>query len=139
MGRQPHTVVIIDPKTIDETDKEPQPGTSKDEELSDISEPSMNTFLKKKLFILYVLLLGEDSTCQKILNYILFVWVFFESALTSLTLFLNKYSKDYRYVLRVLNKEKKLLKVKFRYYYFFFNFTYISCFRKKLIIMLDCD
>ncbi|KAF5269329.1 hypothetical protein FQR65_LT02631 [Abscondita terminalis] len=92
-------VVIIDPE--EKKSPEPKPGTSKDDdddELSDISEPQ------------------ELTTCDKILNYLYFIWLFFESGCLTLALFLNKYSKDYRYVLKVLNREKKLLKENTRYY-----------------------
>jgi hypothetical protein len=43
----------------------------------------------------------------------LFVWAFIQSSMVSMTNFLNKYSRDYRYVIRVLAKEKKFLKVAF--------------------------
>lgn len=45
------------------------------------------------------------------MNFLLFVWAFIESLMNTATNYLNKFSRDYRYVLRVLTKEKKLLKV----------------------------
>ncbi|KAF2898576.1 hypothetical protein ILUMI_07604, partial [Ignelater luminosus] len=88
---QDRSVVIVDPKDKI-VEKEPQPGTSKDDDISELSEPK------------------EQNTLQKLLTYLVFVWLFIESALVSLTNFLNKYSRDYRYVLRVLHREKRLLK-----------------------------
>ncbi|KAI4464688.1 hypothetical protein MML48_3g00017133 [Holotrichia oblita] len=70
---------------------EPVPGTSKEEELSEIVEP-------------------KDSKFQKIIDILLFVWAFIDSTLVSLTNYLNKYSRDYRYVIKVLGREKKQLK-----------------------------
>ncbi|KAK9732190.1 Piezo [Popillia japonica] len=69
----------------------PIPGTSKEEELSEITEP-------------------KESKCQKIVDILLFIWAFIDSALVSLTNRLNQYSRDYRYVLKVLGKEKKEMK-----------------------------
>lgn len=51
------------------------------------------------------------SIAQKIVDIFLFLWSVINSAMVSLIVFLNKYSRDYRYVLKVLNVEKKLLKV----------------------------
>ncbi|XP_017768658.1 PREDICTED: piezo-type mechanosensitive ion channel component isoform X3 [Nicrophorus vespilloides] len=47
---------------------------------------------------------------QKILDYVLFVFAFIESFMLSAITYLNKYTKDYRYVLKVLSREKKILK-----------------------------
>ncbi|KAJ8926339.1 hypothetical protein NQ314_021304 [Rhamnusium bicolor] len=77
-------------------DEDPQPGTSKDEDISELTEP-------------------KDTLGQKVLNFLLFIWAFIESAMISLTNFLNIYSRDYRYVLKVLAKEKKILKEKTNY------------------------
>ncbi|XP_031343893.1 piezo-type mechanosensitive ion channel component isoform X3 [Photinus pyralis] len=91
-----HQVAFVEPKGT----KEPQPGTSKDddEDISELTEPK------------------EFTTCQKILNWLAFAGLFLESCCLTLTIFLNKYSKDYRYILRVLNKEKKILKERTEYY-----------------------
>nr|CAH7742358.1 unnamed protein product [Callosobruchus chinensis] len=75
-----------------ETEEEPQPGTSKDEDISDLTE-------------------SKETIGRKILQILLFIWAFLESSMISLTNFLNRYSRDYRYVLKVLSKEKKILKV----------------------------
>lgn len=45
------------------------------------------------------------------MNIILFLWAFIESVMLSATNFLNKYTRDYRYVVKVLKKERKILKV----------------------------
>ncbi|KAK5645923.1 hypothetical protein RI129_004387 [Pyrocoelia pectoralis] len=89
-------VVLIDPKEI----KERQTGTSKDEdeEISELSEAK------------------EFISSEKILHYLTFAWLFIERCCLTLTIFLNKYSKDYRYILRVLNEEKQFLKERTQYY-----------------------
>ncbi|XP_068903610.1 piezo-type mechanosensitive ion channel component isoform X7 [Tenebrio molitor] len=80
-------------KIVDERDKfgEPKPGTSKDDDSSVVSEK-------------------KYTLPQKIVLGLLFVWAFIQSSMVSMTNFLNKYSRDYRYVIRVLAKEKKFLK-----------------------------
>jgi hypothetical protein len=80
-------------KIVDERDKfgEPKPGTSKDDDSSVASEK-------------------KYTLPQKIVLGLLFVWAFIQSSMVSMTNFLNKYSRDYRYVIRVLAKEKKFLK-----------------------------
>lgn len=55
--------------------------------------------------------LGKVSFGQKILNVFLFIWAFIESVMLSATNFFNRYTRDYRYVVKVLRKEKKILKV----------------------------
>lgn len=93
-----HTVSEIQeysPKSQEPT--EPQPGTSKDEDISELTEPRQETF------------------CQRMANYLLFAWLFIESSMVSLTQFLNKYSKDYRYVMKTLSKERKILKERTTY------------------------
>ncbi|XP_025831153.1 piezo-type mechanosensitive ion channel component [Agrilus planipennis] len=85
----------------DKPDKEPQPGSSKEED--DMSEP---TKMEE----------GEQTTFErKLLNMLKFIRIFLNSILISCTRFLNGHSKDYRYVLKVLNKEKKILKEKTEY------------------------
>ncbi|VEN64252.1 unnamed protein product, partial [Callosobruchus maculatus] len=79
-----------------ETEEEPQPGTSKDEDISELTE-------------------SKETIARKILQILLFIWAFLESSMISLTNFLNRYSRDYRYVLKVLSKEKKILKEKTAY------------------------
>ncbi|CAB0040178.1 unnamed protein product [Trichogramma brassicae] len=46
------------------------------------------------------------------LTYFKFVWAFLNSIMVSMTKHLNRYSNDYRYVRKVLAKEKKILKAK---------------------------
>lgn len=54
---------------------------------------------------------ADISKGQKAMNILLFVWAFIESLMLSATNFLNRYTRDYRYVVKVLKKEKKILKV----------------------------
>ncbi|KAG5890381.1 hypothetical protein JTB14_029746 [Gonioctena quinquepunctata] len=84
--------------------EEPKPGTSRDEDdgddnedLSDITDD------------------GHHTTGQKILSFLQFIWAFIDSAMVSLTNFLNRRSRNYRYVLKILAKEKKILKEKTTY------------------------
>ncbi|ENN77270.1 hypothetical protein YQE_06098, partial [Dendroctonus ponderosae] len=72
--------------------EEPQPSTSKDEELSELAAPR------------------DYNLFQKSVHWIVFIWAFIESGMMSLTRFLNRYSRDYRYVLKTLGKERKMLK-----------------------------
>ena len=61
---------------------------------------------------------------------LLFIWAFIQSTMVSLTNFLNRYSRDYRYVLRVLAQEKKYLKVFFSTRMCFYNF-YVTRFQEN--------
>lgn len=103
----------------------PIPGTSKEEELSEITEPSNYGDIALYVFKLYCFwFVPEESKCQKIVDILLFIWAFIDSALVSLTNRLNQYSRDYRYVLKVLGKEKKEMKVfiKLRFDYSTYTF-----------------
>ncbi|CAH1175750.1 unnamed protein product [Phaedon cochleariae] len=73
-----------------------QPGTSKDEDFSEFTDV-------------------EPNIWRKILSWLIFIWAFVESAMVSMTRFLNRHSSNYRYVLRVLAKEKRTLKEKTHY------------------------
>lgn len=46
-----------------------------------------------------------------LLTYIKFLWAILNSTMVSMTKYLNRFSNDYRYIRKVLTKEKKLLKV----------------------------
>ncbi|KAL1491500.1 hypothetical protein ABEB36_012089 [Hypothenemus hampei] len=72
--------------------EDPQPSTSKDEDLSELTQPK------------------EYTLFQKCMHWLIFIWAFIESGMISLTRFLNRYSRDYRYVLKTLGKERKMLK-----------------------------
>jgi len=48
---------------------------------------------------------------RKILGYIRFAWALVESVMVSLTTWMNKFSKDYRHVSKILATEKSVLKV----------------------------
>ncbi|XP_077295229.1 piezo type mechanosensitive ion channel component [Arctopsyche grandis] len=52
----------------------------------------------------------EETLWNKLCKYLAFAWAFVESFLISLTRWLNRFSRDYRYVAKVLTKEKILLK-----------------------------
>ncbi|XP_050309997.1 piezo-type mechanosensitive ion channel component isoform X2 [Anthonomus grandis grandis] len=89
---------IEEPTSKSVTIKEdPQPSTSKDEDISELTEPK------------------EYTLFQKSVHWIVFIWAFIESGMISFTRFLNKYSRDYRYVLRTLGKERKMLKESTQY------------------------
>lgn len=53
----------------------------------------------------------EDTKKVSFFTYFKFVLVMINSTLTSMTKYLNRFSHDYRYIRKVLAKEKKLLKV----------------------------
>lgn len=64
----------------------------------------------------------NDNECEKnkkeqrktsILTYFKFLWAILNSTMVSMTKYLNRFSNDYRYIRKVLTKEKKLLKVRF--------------------------
>jgi hypothetical protein len=76
-----------------------------DEDLDQISETQSKKDVK----------LNDEVTEPKmsVSTYFKFVWAFINSTMVSLTKYLNNYSNDYRYVRKVLAKEKKLLKVSF--------------------------
>jgi hypothetical protein len=104
-------------KIVDERDKfgEPKPGTSKDDDSSVVSEKSNENF-NRRVVLFCKKCFAEYTLPQKIVLGLLFVWAFIQSSMVSMTNFLNKYSRDYRYVIRVLAKEKKFLKVAFSVY-----------------------
>ncbi|XP_015610142.1 piezo-type mechanosensitive ion channel component isoform X3 [Cephus cinctus] len=54
----------------------------------------------------------EDQKKISILTYFKFAWAFLNSSMVSMTRYLNQYSRDYRYIRKVLAKEKKILKGK---------------------------
>lgn len=53
----------------------------------------------------------EESLLNKIITFIKFLYAFVNSCMVTMTRYLNKFSRDYRYVMRTLAIEKKLLKV----------------------------
>ncbi|KAK1122195.1 hypothetical protein K0M31_009421 [Melipona bicolor] len=54
----------------------------------------------------------EDEQKVSIGTYLKFLVVMINSTLTSMTRYLNRFSRDYRYIRKVLTKEKKVLKAK---------------------------
>ncbi|XP_048267514.1 piezo-type mechanosensitive ion channel component isoform X10 [Bombus terrestris] len=54
----------------------------------------------------------EDEQKVSIATYFKFIIVMVNSTLTSMTKYLNRFSRDYRYIRKVLTKEKKVLKTK---------------------------
>ncbi|KAK9296007.1 hypothetical protein QLX08_009854 [Tetragonisca angustula] len=54
----------------------------------------------------------EDDQKVSIATYLKFLIVMINSTLTSMTRYLNRFSRDYRYIRKVLTKEKKVLKAK---------------------------
>ncbi|XP_016841730.1 piezo-type mechanosensitive ion channel component isoform X3 [Nasonia vitripennis] len=79
-------------------------GDDLDEDLDKISEIDDVDASKSK----------EETDEPKVsfLTYFRFIWAFINSTMVSMTRYLNRYSNDYRYVRKVLAKEKKLLKAK---------------------------
>lgn len=53
----------------------------------------------------------EESLLNKVITFIKFLYAFVNSCMVTMTRYLNKFSRDYRYVMRTLAIEKKLLKV----------------------------
>ncbi|CAG9835083.1 unnamed protein product [Diabrotica balteata] len=86
-----------EPKSVRIQD-EPQPSTSqeRDEDFSSLTEP-------------------KATIGQKIFEILYLIWAFIDGFLISLTRFLNKYSRNYRVILKVLAKEKKILKEQTNY------------------------
>ncbi|XP_028128459.1 piezo-type mechanosensitive ion channel component isoform X5 [Diabrotica virgifera virgifera] len=93
----PPTIAEHEPKSVRIQD-EPQPSTSqeRDEDFSSLTEP-------------------KATIGQKIFEILYLVWAFIDGILISLTRFLNKYSRNYRVILKVLAKEKKILKEQTNY------------------------
>ena len=54
----------------------------------------------------------EDDQKVSIATYLKFLIVMINSTLTSMTRYLNRFSRDYRYIRKVLTKEKKVLKAR---------------------------
>ncbi|CAH1280420.1 unnamed protein product [Diabrotica balteata] len=93
----PPTIAEHEPKSVRIQD-EPQPSTSqeRDEDFSSLTEP-------------------KATIGQKIFEILYLIWAFIDGFLISLTRFLNKYSRNYRVILKVLAKEKKILKEQTNY------------------------
>ncbi|XP_071053073.1 piezo-type mechanosensitive ion channel component isoform X2 [Onthophagus taurus] len=82
-------------KQGDSTELIPKPGPSKPSEDDDnISEGSEH----------------KNTKCQTVLVYLIYAWKLIESIMVSVIRILNKHSRDFRYVRRVLIQEKKILK-----------------------------
>lgn len=100
------------------------------------------------------LILEEYTLLQKCLHWVVFLWAFVESGMVSATNFLNRYSRDYRYVLKTLGKERKILKVSpitiksteiiipsFQAFLFYFSqsqFKKACTFEPKYVNLLTC-
>ncbi|KAG8263216.1 hypothetical protein J6590_038105 [Homalodisca vitripennis] len=54
----------------------------------------------------------DESLMTKIMTFLKFLYAFINSVMVTMTRYLNKLSRDYRYVMRTLAIEKKLLKEK---------------------------
>lgn len=59
----------------------------------------------------------EEQNKVSFFTYFKFLLVMINSTLTSMTKYLNRFSYDYRYIRKVLAKEKKMLKVYTNYYF----------------------
>ncbi|XP_054282904.1 piezo-type mechanosensitive ion channel component isoform X3 [Macrosteles quadrilineatus] len=53
---------------------------------------------------------SEESLFNKIITFLKFLYAFVNSCMVTMTRYLNRFSRDYRYVMRTLAIEKKLLK-----------------------------
>lgn len=53
----------------------------------------------------------EKAKKVSVSTYFQFVWVIINSTLISMTKYLNQFSRDYRYIRKILAMEKKILKV----------------------------
>ncbi|CAH1098787.1 unnamed protein product [Psylliodes chrysocephalus] len=90
----PPTIAEHEPKSVRIQD-EPEPSTSQAHEDEEFS--TLTVTPKPKL-------------SQKIAALLMFVWTFIDGVMVSLTQFLNKYSRNYRLILKILAKEKRILK-----------------------------
>lgn len=54
----------------------------------------------------------EEQKRVSIITYLKFLVVMINSSLTSMTKYLNRFSRDYRYIRKVLTQEKQVLKVR---------------------------
>ncbi|KAL3280583.1 hypothetical protein HHI36_003816 [Cryptolaemus montrouzieri] len=78
--------------------EDPVPSTSQEDGMSEMIEPDPETQeVKRKI-------------CQKIKDFFAFIYYFLDSIMISATRFLNSYTRDYRYVIRVLRREKRNMK-----------------------------
>lgn len=64
----------------------------------------------------------EDDKKASLSTYFKFLLVMINSTLTSMTKYLNQFSHDYRYIRKVLAREKKTLKVKIKFKKKYINF-----------------
>ena len=53
----------------------------------------------------------EEKKNISFFTYFKFLWAILNSSMVSMTRYLNRFSSDYRYIRKVLAKEKKILKV----------------------------
>lgn len=53
----------------------------------------------------------EEKKKVPFFTYFKFLWVIINSTMVSMTKYLNRFSRDYRYIRKVLSKEKTILKV----------------------------
>ncbi|XP_045471013.1 piezo-type mechanosensitive ion channel component isoform X4 [Harmonia axyridis] len=79
--------------------EDPIPSTSQDG-MSELMEPDTEAKTTE----------DKRSLWVKIKDFFIFLYYFLDSIMMSCTKFLNSYTKDYRYVIRVLRREKKNLK-----------------------------
>lgn len=99
VGLKPYLGEIAEhePKIVRIQD-EPQPSTSfeRDDDISSLDEPKV-------------------TMAQKIFELLFLIWAFIDGIMVTLTKFLNKYSRNYRIILKVLAKEKRILKERTNY------------------------
>jgi len=88
-------------KEVTDLAKTPEPSDIEEEKIEDKESDKKEEEQKKVSFF----------------TYFKFLLVMINSTLTSMTKYLNRFSYDYRYIRRVLAKEKKILKVYINYYF----------------------
>lgn len=89
-------------KEVTDLAKTPEPSDAEEEEIKEEDKKSDEE--------------KEDKKKVSFSTYFKFLWVMINSTLISMTKYLNRFSHDYRYIRKVLAKEKKTLKVRGNYY-----------------------
>lgn len=74
---------------------------------------------------------------EKLITFLKFLWAFIDSLMVSITNTLNKFSRDYRYVMRTLSVEKKQLKVCIFSLWTFYSFSFINALKHYISYTLE--
>lgn len=122
-----------------ETEEKEATDLAKTSELSDTEEEKIEDKKSDKK--------EEEQKKVSFSTYFKFLLVMINSTLTSMTKYLNRFSHDYRYIRKVLAKEKKILKVQIifkkliwiKYYNIFLIILTIIIFRQNQILKWERD